>query len=74
MDSFFKQFKEKSNWVSEKVYPIIGVYCSKLEEKNYGLSWEGKIYSNFSSEEVNALKQIKSYKDIVIKEGVRDPS
>ena len=30
--------------------------------------YEGKNYSNFPLEEINALKQLKCYKDIVIKE------
>ena len=64
----FKQFKEKSTWVPEKVDPAIQVYCSKLEEKICGLNCEGKNYSNFPLEEINALKQLKGYKDIVIKE------
>ena len=52
----------------KKVDPAIEVYCSKLEGKVCGLSYEGKNYSNFPLEEINALKQLKCYKDIVIKE------
>ena len=64
----FKQFKEKSSWVPNKVGPTIEVYCSKLEERLLAINTEGRNYSNLSVEEIKALRNLKNCRDIIIKE------
>ena len=63
----FRQFKEKSSWVPSEVDPAIEVYCSKLEEKVSAIITGGRNYSNLSVEEIKALKDLKNYRDIIIK-------
>jgi hypothetical protein len=47
--------------------PAIEVYCSKLEEDVSAINTGGINYSNLSVEEIKVLKNLKSYKNIIIK-------
>ena len=51
-----------------KVDPTIEVYCSKLEERILAINTGGRNYSNFSVEEIKALRNLKNCMDIIIKE------
>ena len=57
----FRQFREK-------VDPAIELYLSKFEERVLAINERGSNFSNLSSEEQEALKNLKKYRDIVIKE------
>ena len=48
--------------------PVIDVYLKHLEAKVEEIEERGRNYSNLSSHEQDALRKLKSYRDIVIKE------
>lgn len=62
------RFKAKSSWVPDKVDPALELFLRNLEERALSLKEEGNNYSNLDKEERHALKNLKSYRDIVIKE------
>ncbi|CAB3999233.1 Hypothetical predicted protein [Paramuricea clavata] len=62
----FRQFREKSAWCPTEV--AIELYLSKFEERVLAINERGRNFSNLSSEEQEALKNLKKYRDIVIKE------
>lgn len=62
------QFKQKSKWIPDDVDPILDVYLSNLEERVLSIKADKRNYSNLSKEENLALKNLRSYKDIIIKE------
>ena len=62
------QFKVKSTWQPPKDDPVLENYLSLLEEEVMSVSPEGKNFSNLSSSEQLSLKQLKSDRNIVIKE------
>ena len=64
----FRQFREKSAWCPTEVDPAIELYLSKFEERVLAINERGSNFSNLSSEEQEALKNVKKYRDIVIKE------
>ena len=55
-------------WVPNEIDPVIKVYCSKLEERISTINTGGRNYSNLSVEELEALRNLKSSRDIIIKE------
>ena len=66
----FRQFREKSTWrpsVNE-LDPVINVYLKQLEARVGEIDERGRNYSNLLSDEQDALKRLKGYRDIVIKE------
>ena len=63
----FKQFEEKSSWVSSKVDPTIEVYCSKFEEKILAINTEGRNYSNLSVQEIKASRNLKNCRILLLR-------
>ena len=63
----FKQFKDKSTWVPSEIDPVLEVYCSKLEERISAINTGGRNYSNLSVEALEALRNLKSSRDIINK-------
>ena len=51
-----------------EIDPVIEVYCSKLEERISAINTGGRNYSNLSVEKLEALRNLKSSRDIIIKE------
>ena len=70
----FGQFREKSTWVPRDVDPIVEVCLKGLEDRIPSLSEVGKSYGNLTMEEGKALRKLKSYTDIVIKEVDKGPA
>ena len=64
----FEQFKEKPTWVPGEIDPVIQAYSSKLAERISAINTGGRNCSNLSVEELEALRNLKSSKDIIIKE------
>ena len=66
----FRQFKEKSAWCPSvnELDPVINVYLKQLEARLGDIDERGRNYSNLPSDEQDALKKLKGYRDIVIKE------
>ena len=60
-------FKEKSKQSQENVDAAFGLFLKAFEEKVLSIKDERDNYSNLSWEERKALKDLKSYRDIVIK-------
>ena len=61
-------FRPKSTWQPPKDDPVLENYLSLLEKEVMSVSPEGKNFSNLSSSEQLSLKQLKSDRNIVIKE------
>ena len=68
--SVFRQFREKSAWCPsvKELDPVIDIYLKHLEAKVGEIEERGRNYSNLSSDEQDALRKLKGYRDIVIKE------
>ena len=49
-----------------EIDPVLEVYCSKLEERISAINTGGRNYSNLSVEELEALRNLKSSRDIII--------
>ena len=64
----FRQFMEKASWYPTEVDPTIEVYLRKLEERVLAINERGSDFSNLLKNEQEALKNLKKYHDIVIKE------
>ena len=66
----FRQFKEKSAWCPSvnELDPIINVCLKQLEARVGEIDERGRNYSNLPSDEQDALKKLKGYRNIVIKE------
>ena len=61
-------FRPKSTWQPPKDDPVLENYLSLLEKEVMSVSPEGKNFSNLSSSEQLSLQQLKSDRNIVIKE------
>ena len=61
-------FRPKSKWQPPKDDPVLENYPSLLEKEVMFVSPEGKNFSNLSSSEQLSLQQLKSDRNIVIKE------
>ena len=66
----FRQFREKSPWCPSvnELNPVINVYLKQLKARVDEIDERGSNFSNLLSDEQDALKILKSYRDIVIKE------
>ena len=62
------KFRIKSTWQPPKDNPVLENYLSLLEKEVMSVSPEGKSFSNLSSSEQFSLQQLKSDRNIVIKE------
>ena len=68
--SVFRQFREKSAWCPsvKELDPVIDIYLKHFEAKVGEIEERGRNYSNLSSDEQDALRKLKGYRDTVIKE------
>ena len=66
----FTHFKENSAWCPSvnELDPVINVYLKQLEARVGEIDERGRNYSNLPSDEQDALKKLKGYRDILIKE------
>ena len=62
-----KRFRNKSKWVPEITDPMLDLFLKNLEFKVLSINECGVNYSNLSYNERKALRDLKSYPDIVIK-------
>ena len=67
-DNNDNKFRIKSSWQPPKEDPVLENYLSLLEKEVMSVSPEGKNFSNLSPSEQLSLKQLKSDRNIVIKE------
>ena len=67
-DNNENKFRIKSSWQPPKEDPVLENYLSLLEKEVMSVSPEGKNFSNVSPSEELSLKQLKSDRNIVIKE------
>ena len=67
-DNNENKFRIKSSWQPPKDDPVLENYLSLLEKEVMSVSPEGKNFSNLSPSEQLSLKQLKSDRNIVIKE------
>ena len=67
-DNNENKFRIPSSWQPPKEDPVLENYLSRLEKEVMSVSPEGKNFSNLSHFEQLSLKQLKSHRNIVIKE------
>ena len=60
-------FKPKSNWIPKVTNPVLDLFLGRLEEEVLSVKEQGRNYSNLSREEIKALRDLKNYRDVVIK-------
>ena len=60
-------FREKSTWIPKEVDPALELFLKTLEERVLSIKCEGRNYSNLTIEERLAIRDLKGYRDIVIK-------
>jgi hypothetical protein len=60
------KFRGKSALCPTEVDPAIELYLSKFEERILAINERGSNFSNLSSEEQEALKNLKKYRDIML--------
>lgn len=61
-------FRMKSSWIPNKVDPSLKLFLRNLEERFLSIEERGQNYGNLDREECCALKNLKNYSEIVIKE------
>ena len=61
------RFKCKSKWMPDVVDPALSLFLENIERGILSINEGGCNYSNLDKEERKALKDLKSYEDIVIK-------
>ena len=62
------RFKVKSTWKPTRVDPVLDLILKNLEERISFIEERGYNFRNLSKEKRKALKDLKGYTDIVIKE------
>ena len=62
------RFEVKLLWTPDINNPALNLFLKNLEEKVILIKQEGHNYSNFSGDEIRALKDLKGRRNIVIKE------
>ena len=60
-------FKLKSNSIPKVTNPVLDLFLRRLEEEVSSVKEQGRNYSNLSREEIMMLRDLKNYKDVVIK-------
>ena len=61
------KFRKKSTWIPPISEPALESFLSELEKRLLFINEVGHNYSNLSNAERSALRDLKTYQDIVIK-------